>query len=104
MDRRFVAHITKKETDEYSYLYERLLAFRSVRKIINSNADISRLAGFNVADKDEIIKIHNEEIKCTKAIKSWWDKIDERYVLDYDDRYVLVLDFDDCNIYSIDKN
>lgn len=103
MNRRFIVHITKKESDEYSCLYERLLAFRSLRKIIKLDKDILKLVGFDVESKDEIKKIHNEEKKCTDAIKSWWDKIDEQYMLEYDDRYMLVLDFDDCNIYSVDK-
>lgn len=104
MHRKLVAHITKKETDEYLSLHEKLLAFRSIRKIINQGTDIVQLAGFDIEDKNEIIKIHNEEKKCTELIKSWWDKIDKQYILEYDDRYMLILDFDDCNIYSVDKN
>ncbi len=29
--------------------------------------------------------------------------MDEKYILEYDDRRVLALDFNECNIYSIDK-
>ncbi len=100
MQRIAVTTITQAECDEYAFLFEKLLAYRSLRIILRSNDSIKTLVCLpnNVFDI-----ISQEEREINRQINRWWDLIDEKYILIYDDRMVLALDFDDCIIYSIDK-
>lgn len=102
MQRLAIAKITKQECEEYAFLYEKLLAYRSLREIIKNNSESVLLAGF-IIDSMNILKIEEDEKQCNQDINSWWDKMDEKYVLEFDDRRLLVLDFDEHIIYSVDR-
>lgn len=100
MQRVVVATVTQRECDEYAFLFEKLLAYRSLKIILDTKENIRRLVQLpsNIMDG-----IASEEKEVNKRINDWWNRMDEKYILEYDDRRVLALDFNECNIYSIDK-
>lgn len=100
MQRIAVTTITQSECDEYAFLFEKLLAYRSLKTIIENNDSIKNLISF---PGDVLDNIALDEKETNKKINGWWDKIDEKYILEYDDSRVLALDFNECIVYSIDK-
>lgn len=103
MQRSIITTVTKEECDEYTLLYEKMLAYRSLKDVIKNNREVASLVNI-VADDEERLKIIDvDEKKCIDAINAWWDKIDKKYILEFDDRRLLVLDFDDRTIYSVDR-
>lgn len=100
MQRIAVTTITQAECDEYAFLFEKLLAYRSLKTILRNNNNVKSIISFPVNVLDNIA---SDEKETNKKINGWWDKIDEKYILEYNDSKVLTLDFNECIIYSIDK-
>lgn len=100
MQRVAVTTLTQSECDEYAFLFEKLLAYRSLKFILGNNDKVKSLIRFPTNIFDNIAL---EEKETKTKINSWWDKIDEKYILEYNDTRILALDFNECVIYSYDK-
>lgn len=95
-----IVNITKQESDEYVLVLEKLLALRSLKIILGSNEKIKKELSIT---NDLTYEIGSEIKQLYKNISDWWERIDEKYVLVYNEDKMFNVDFNRCYIYEVDK-